>query len=93
MMSWWLAADIPAMHPKRAGLPDHSQQVQYFISNDSTIACVGEIDEMVPRGQDVSDTRRKYSKVAGQDYIMLQEILRQTDFSSRRDLSNTSPVL
>lgn len=62
------------------GLTLTASEVQYFISNDSTIACVGEIDEMVPRGQDVSDTKRKYSKVAGQDYIMLEEILRQTDF-------------
>ena len=65
----WLAADIPVIHPKRAGVPGHTLtggQVEYFNCNDSIIECFGEIDEMVPRGQDVSDMRGKHNKVVGQ---------------------------
>ena len=32
---WWLAADIPAMHPKRAGLPDHGRP--YIDGQRSTV--------------------------------------------------------
>ena len=54
----WLAADILAMHRKRAAKNTDNGEVQYFNSNDSIIACFGEIDEMVPRGQGVSETKR-----------------------------------
>jgi hypothetical protein len=62
---WWLAPDIPAMHPKRAGVAGRilpRSEIHNFNSSDSITECFGEIDEMVPRGQNVSEMRGKTTK-------------------------------